>query len=71
MRRRRGGPSTERFDSYAALEQALSALMRHHHDRVSAHVTADDVLHYAAQHRLVQREGSQLVIAARRATSAA
>jgi hypothetical protein len=60
----------DRYDSYEDLERDLSALMREHHDRVSAHVSADDVLHYASQHGLVQRHGSELVVAAGRTASA-
>ena len=52
----------DRFDSYAELEQCLGAVMRRHHDRLSAHVSAGDVLELAAFRGLVQRDGSQLVI---------
>jgi hypothetical protein len=61
----------ERFESYPELEQALSAVMRQNHDRVSAHVSADDVLYYAAQHGLVHRDGSKLVVAATASTASA
>lgn len=58
------------YGSYAELEQRLSDLMRRNHERVSAHVTADDILHYAAQHGLVRRSGQQLVIAVEHAAAA-
>jgi len=64
-------PRREHYASYAELEEALSAVMRQHHDRISAHVSADDVLHYAAQHGLVRRAGTELVIAAGRTATAA
>lgn len=57
---------TDRFDSYAELEQCLGAVMRRHHVRLSAHVSAGDVLELAARRGLVRRDGSQIVIAAAR-----
>lgn len=61
----------DRFESYAELEESLSSLMRQHHDVVSAHVSADDLLDYAAQHGLVHREGGELVVARMRVASPA
>lgn len=58
------------YGSYTELEQQLSDLMRRNHDRVSAHVTADDILYYAAQHGLVRRSGQRLVIAAEQVAAA-
>jgi hypothetical protein len=61
----------DRFESYAELEESLSSLMRQHHDQVSAHVSADDLLDYAAQRGLVRREGGELVVAPARVASPA
>jgi hypothetical protein len=60
----------DRFDSYADLERCLGAVMRQHHDRLSAHVSASDVLDLAARRGLVQRDGSQLVITPAQAVTA-
>jgi hypothetical protein len=62
-----------RFETYADLERALSDVMREHHDRLPARVSAGDVLHYAAGHDLVRREGGHLVVhlAAHQAASVA